>query len=58
MNETTNKHDDTTQAEDKASVAPRLGPDGKPMAPEFGGPGGPEPTRHGEWEVNGRVSDF
>ena len=25
---------------------------------EFGGPKGPEPTRYGDWEVNGRVSDF
>lgn len=58
MNDKTNQHDGTTEVADKASAAPRLGPDGKPMAPEFGGPDGPEPTRHGEWEVNGRVSDF
>ena len=25
---------------------------------EIGGPKGPEPTRYGDWEVNGRVSDF
>lgn len=25
---------------------------------EWGGPKGPEPTRYGDWEVNGRVSDF
>jgi hypothetical protein len=25
---------------------------------ETGGPKGPEPTRYGDWEVNGRVSDF
>ena len=25
---------------------------------EVGGPKGPEPTRYGDWEVNGRVSDF
>jgi hypothetical protein len=32
----------------------------KPMpAPkEIGGPTGPEPTRYGDWERNGRVSDF
>lgn len=41
-----------------APVPPRLGPDGKPMAEEIGGPKGPEPTRHGEWEINGRVVDF
>ena len=26
--------------------------------PEFGGPSGLEPTRYGDWERNGRVSDF
>jgi hypothetical protein len=25
---------------------------------EIGGPEGPEPTRYGDWEVNGRCSDF
>ena len=47
-------------------------PDPKPAAPpeptpkpapassevEIGGPKGPEPTRYGDWEVNGRCSDF
>ncbi len=27
-------------------------------AEEFGGPEGLEPTRYGDWEVKGRVSDF
>ena len=26
--------------------------------PEIGGPSGLEPTRYGDWERNGRVSDF
>jgi hypothetical protein len=35
----------------------------KPVLPlvlprEIGGPKGPEPTRYGDWERNGRVSDF
>ncbi len=31
----------------------------KPQLPkEIGGPKGPEPTRYGDWEVNGRCSDF
>ncbi len=34
----------------------------KPAAPkapkEIGGPTGPEPTRFGDWERKGRVSDF
>ena len=25
---------------------------------EIGGPKGPEPTRYGDWEVKGKVSDF
>ena len=31
----------------------------KPVLPkEIGGPKGLEPTRYGDWERNGRVSDF
>jgi len=50
-------------SEDKKPPAP----DEKKPAPakpeakrpkEIGGPKGPEPTRYGDWEVNGRVSDF
>jgi len=34
-------------------------PAAKPETPrEIGGPKGPEPTRYGDWEVNGRCSDF
>ncbi len=25
---------------------------------EIGGPTGPEPTRYGDWEINGRCIDF
>jgi hypothetical protein len=25
---------------------------------EIGGPKSPEPTRHGDWEINGRCTDF
>lgn len=28
------------------------------QADEVGGPRGPEPTRYGDWERKGRVSDF
>ena len=28
------------------------------LVEEFGGPKGPEPTRYGDWEKAGRVSDF
>lgn len=29
-----------------------------PVTGEIGGPRGPEPTRYGDWERKGRVSDF
>jgi len=29
-----------------------------PRPREIGGPKGPEPTRYGDWEVNGRCTDF
>jgi hypothetical protein len=46
-------------------ATPKPAPEGlakpeKPAAkvPEIGGPPGPEPTRYGDWQINGRVSDF
>ena len=30
----------------------------KKLVKEIGGPKGLEPTRYGDWEVKGRVSDF
>jgi hypothetical protein len=31
----------------------------KPPRPkEIGGPKGPEPTRYGDWQYNGRCTDF
>jgi hypothetical protein len=30
----------------------------RPMAKEFQGPKGPEPTRYGDWENKGLASDF
>ena len=34
-------------------------PDGvNPKTGEVGGPKGPEPTRYGDWERKGRVTDF
>ncbi|MGC9268795.1 DUF1674 domain-containing protein [Acidiphilium sp.] len=30
----------------------------KAMPKEIGGPKGPEPTRYGDWEQNGRCTDF
>jgi hypothetical protein len=31
---------------------------GKVSRREIGGPSGPEPTRYGDWERNGRCTDF
>ena len=31
---------------------------GPPMPKEIGGQKGPEPTRFGDWEKNGRCTDF
>lgn len=39
------------QTEEKTEKAPE-----KPE--EFGGPKGLEPTRYGDWDINGRCSDF
>ena len=30
----------------------------QPAPREIGGPAGPEPTRYGDWERNGRCVDF
>lgn len=41
------------------NAPPEAAPEGpKKPAKEFGGPAGPEPTRYGDWECHGRVSDF
>lgn len=33
-------------------------PESRQRPKEIGGPKGPEPTRYGDWERNGRCSDF
>ena len=41
---------------------PPARPAAKPEPPkkveEIGGPPGPEPTRYGDWQFNGKVTDF
>ncbi len=39
----------------KAPATPAPAPK---LPKEIGGPSGPEPTRFGDWERKGRVSDF
>ena len=41
---------------DKKTTNQQNDAENKPQ--EYGGPSGPEPTRYGDWEKNGRVSDF
>jgi hypothetical protein len=43
-------------AEQSKEQPPAVTP--KPRPKEIGGPKGPEPTRYGDWEVNGRCIDF
>jgi hypothetical protein len=46
--------------------APPAAPEKKPetpadlikKVPEIGGPPGPEPTRYGDWQYGGKVTDF
>jgi hypothetical protein len=40
------------QARRAAEIAPAA------RQTEIGGPGGPEPTRYGDWERKGLISDF
>ncbi len=41
-----------------AAPAPSASAKPAPLPPEIGGPKGPEPTRYGDWQTKGRVSDF
>lgn len=46
-------------AVETARPAPPPKPPVPPTPPEeIGGPSGPEPTRYGDWERNGRCIDF
>ncbi len=44
--------DDTSRPDDRPPGKPAKRPE------EIGGQKGPEPTRYGDWEKGGRVSDF
>jgi hypothetical protein len=48
-----------TETDPRATPAPPAPPPPPPApAREIGGPAGPEPTRYGDWERNGRCTDF
>jgi hypothetical protein len=43
-------------AEPRLATSPEAAQPQQPR--EIGGPKGPEPTRYGDWEHNGRCTDF
>lgn len=43
---------------DNTSLDKKLSSENLKTEKEYGGQKGPEPTRYGDWEKNGRVSDF
>jgi hypothetical protein len=42
----------------KAEPAASVPPENPKKVEEIGGPPGPEPTRYGDWQFNGKVTDF
>ncbi|GAB3733729.1 hypothetical protein GCM10028862_16300 [Luteimonas pelagia] len=46
------------ERDDAPDVAPAPAADAKTPQREVGGRDGPEPTRFGDWEKNGRCIDF
>lgn len=56
MTETTPTPDPKPVATPETDATPKPAP--AQMPKEIGGPAGPEPTRFGDWERKGRVSDF
>lgn len=62
----TGKFDSKFETEQEETVQPyveqepleRFPDDKNPITGEIGGPRGPEPTRYGDWERKGRVTDF
>ena len=49
--------DGETESQEEDPFA-RFPDDKNPETGEIGGPTGPEPTRYGDWERKGRVTDF
>ena len=46
------------EATKKKTIFPPFPNNTNPETGEVGGPRGPEPTRYGDWERKGRVTDF
>ena len=51
----TDETNDPKPAENNPPPAPS---NARKLPKEIGGPKGPEPTRYGDWERNGRCTDF
>ncbi len=60
MTDTTNDTTPAPEAADVPAPAPgaRPAPAPAPASKEIGGRKGPDPTRYGDWEKNGRCIDF
>ncbi|HEY1992452.1 MAG TPA: DUF1674 domain-containing protein, partial [Gammaproteobacteria bacterium] len=53
------QHTETPAADTPREPLPGTSaPDPSQKPKEIGGPKGPEPTRYGDWEKNGRCIDF
>ncbi|WP_211327665.1 DUF1674 domain-containing protein [Solilutibacter pythonis] len=50
--------DAASPREAEAGAPAQSRPEAMPMPVEIGGREGPEPTRYGDWEKNGRCIDF
>jgi hypothetical protein len=48
----------TGEKDEAVKVRPETSPGRVKEPREIGGPKGPEPTRYGDWERNGRCTDF
>ena len=46
------------EAEKPDPAAKPVPPEKPKKVEEIGGPPGPEPTRYGDWQFNGKVTDF
>ncbi|HVM78821.1 MAG TPA: DUF1674 domain-containing protein [Stellaceae bacterium] len=55
---TAEKADKPAESARSASTPPPRAVPKPGAAVEIGGPKGPEPTRYGDWEQNGRCTDF
>jgi hypothetical protein len=49
---------DLSEVVEGQSADPAKSHAAKKKPQEIGGPPGPEPTRYGDWQFNGRVTDF